>query len=271
MLDMLYFCSIIVLQIVLESFPVSSSGHNILLERLWKKIGYLLYIKHPLETQRIIGLEPEIIHMLHGPTLVVLFVVFYHDLVSWIPIAVRNKKFLLLLLLQILYADSITSFFYLLFKHIGTSWFPLSLGFAATACALYGLRYCTKTTTTLHPLGIASVFGVVQGIALLPGLSRFGTTFVAARWLGFVPPHALKISMMLEVPLLAGACARSAYLLYLTNTYGVFIKLWPACCIILATFMSIISMFWIKKLVQTERLWLFSFYLVIPACIALFV
>jgi undecaprenyl-diphosphatase len=271
MLDMLYFCSVIVLQIVLESFPVSSSGHNILLERLWTKIGHLLCNKYPLETSGIIGLGTDILHMLHAPTLVVLFVVFYQDLISWLPIAMRNKKFLCFLLLQVLYADGITSFFYLLFKQIGTSWFPLSLGFAASACALYGLRYCTKTSTTLHPLAIASALGVVQGIALLPGLSRFGTTFVTARWLGFVPPHALKISMMLEVPLLAGACTQSAYRLYLTNTYGIFMQIGPLCCMAFATLIAIISMFWIKKLVQIERLWLFSFYLVIPACIALFV
>ncbi len=49
------------------------------------------------------------------------------------------------------------------------------------------------------------VIGLVQGIAVWPGISRSGSTIAAALWLGFNPTQAFRFSFWLSVPAIAGA------------------------------------------------------------------
>ena len=47
--------------------------------------------------------------------------------------------------------------------------------------------------------------GVAQALALLPGISRSGSTLAAARWQGLAPAAAAELSFLMVLPLLAGA------------------------------------------------------------------
>lgn len=49
--------------------------------------------------------------------------------------------------------------------------------------------------------------GIAQALALLPGISRSGTTIVAARHLGLSPEKAAEFSFLLYLPAMAGAIA----------------------------------------------------------------
>ncbi len=49
------------------------------------------------------------------------------------------------------------------------------------------------------------VVGLAQAAALVPGLSRSGSTMVAARWRGLNPDAASRLSFLLAVPVTAGA------------------------------------------------------------------
>ncbi len=51
----------------------------------------------------------------------------------------------------------------------------------------------------------ALLIGVVQGIAVFPGLSRSGTTIVAAMFLGVERTLAAKFSLLISIPAIAGA------------------------------------------------------------------
>ena len=54
-------------------------------------------------------------------------------------------------------------------------------------------------------MGRGFVIGVAQAFALLPGISRSGSTITAARHLGISPEKAAEYSLLLSVPALAGA------------------------------------------------------------------
>lgn len=54
-------------------------------------------------------------------------------------------------------------------------------------------------------LGDVIVVGLAQAAALVPGLSRSGSTMVAARWRGLHPDAAARLSFLLAVPVTAGA------------------------------------------------------------------
>ena len=52
--------------------------------------------------------------------------------------------------------------------------------------------------------------GCAQMVAILPGISRSGSTIVAARWLGMAPAPAAEFSFLLGVPAVAGAIVLQA-------------------------------------------------------------
>ncbi|MFC1556998.1 undecaprenyl-diphosphate phosphatase [candidate division KSB1 bacterium] len=53
--------------------------------------------------------------------------------------------------------------------------------------------------------GQAFLIGVAQACALLPGVSRSGTTIACALWLGIAPEKAARFSFLLAVPAIFGA------------------------------------------------------------------
>jgi len=53
--------------------------------------------------------------------------------------------------------------------------------------------------------GDALLIGVVQGVAVLPGISRSGSTIVAASLLGLRPELAAKFSLLISLPAIVGA------------------------------------------------------------------
>lgn len=54
-------------------------------------------------------------------------------------------------------------------------------------------------------LGVALLIGVAQAFALLPGISRSGSTVVAALWLGVESEDAAEFSFLISVPAILGA------------------------------------------------------------------
>lgn len=54
-------------------------------------------------------------------------------------------------------------------------------------------------------LGPALLLGVAQGLAVLPGLSRSGTTIAVAMLLGLRPAAAFRLSFLLSLPAVGGA------------------------------------------------------------------
>ncbi|WP_448575995.1 undecaprenyl-diphosphatase UppP [Thermomicrobium sp.] len=59
----------------------------------------------------------------------------------------------------------------------------------------------------LHELGLRDgvVVGLAQALALLPGVSRSGSTITASLFLGFTRPAAARFSFILGIPAIAGA------------------------------------------------------------------
>ena len=61
-----------------------------------------------------------------------------------------------------------------------------------------------KAKGDLH-FGRALLIGIVQGLAILPGISRSGSTIAAAMALGVEPERAARYSFLLSIPAILGA------------------------------------------------------------------
>jgi len=263
---MLCFYLVIVVQILLESFPVSSSGHVALIQ----KFPFL-----PLcDVEHFLSCEP-LQHLLHGPTIVILSLFFFHRWKHFFSAAHFSVKKMVVLLLFIGCADAITMLFYFFFKRVGTGWFPASVGFLFTSLVLSSLLLLPSIRLFLrrpNNFYLPIVLGAVQGIALLPGISRFGTTFVAGRWLGLSPQQSFEYSFLIQWPLLVGAFCKSMRFFAQGSCPDIifFLFTWQTALVLMVSCVgAYYALRFVQRLAYKQMLWIFSFYLIIPFVLSL--
>lgn len=105
--------------------------------------------------------------------------------------------------------------------------------------------------------------GIAQGISVLPGISRSGTTIWAGILCGLSREDAFRFSFLLSIPAILGATLLEAREL---GGYEQFIADLPAGWIYAAaiSFISgLISLIALKRLVTSEKWWMFSIYCII--------
>lgn len=84
---------------------------------------------------------------------------------------------------------------------------PLATGFGfiVTALILTSVLWARPGQVSSPSWVVALLLGVAQGFAVAPGLSRSGSTIVAALWLGIRSERAFELSMLMSLPAVAGA------------------------------------------------------------------
>lgn len=250
---MFYFFMLIVAQIILESFPISSSGHLVLLEHFFSFHPFLLITSNKMFE-----------HFLHGPTVIVLAAFFYD---RWIFL-LKNIRICWSYIIKIIglafAADIVTSMFFVLFHYVDTSFFSVGVGFLISAFALLSLKFCNKKVYGFVTIKKALILGAIQGIALLPGISRFGTTFVVGCWLGLSPKKSFEFSFIIFWPLVFFGFLKSLITFFKIDFTVAGIYLLDSSVLICIAISSIIS-FFVMHFVQfwafSKKLWLFSFVL----------
>jgi undecaprenyl-diphosphatase len=269
---MLCFCLWMAVQIVLESFPISSSGHLVLLERFMHKVsasmsGSSLMMDYDFFDSAL--LRESVVHFLHGPTLLVIAIVFFSSWFFLIIHPLRCWRIIAKALTMVIITDTVTTVGYVFFACTGVDWFPLVAGFFITMVSLASLHFCPLGVSRPACWRAASVLGLVQGIALLPGISRLASTFVAARWLGFSSRRALEYSLLIQVPLIAAAFAQSVYRLQKYDLWHYVVTGPTIVTLMGATCLALIALVWVKRLALEDRLWFFAWYMVVPITLAL--
>ena len=81
----------------------------------------------------------------------------------------------------------------------------IGLGLLVTAAMLLSTRWVDTGNDEVPGLEGAALIGVAQGLAVLPGLSRSGSTIAMALWLGVRPDRAFELSMLMSLPAVLGA------------------------------------------------------------------
>jgi len=329
-LFLLIFC-----QVILESFPISSSGHFELLEKLLQNFGVV-----PITA----SLPDFFDHFLHGPTLLILLLFFWKDWFSIIRPLFKNFSFshnswsdsykkLWAVCLKIAGLTFVPVFItvvsYFLFNtYLKNSFFLgneylLLFGFFVTTIVLFSLHpsiHPTSPSPTLklrriffvalakekrlrqatqddrqggesarpeqsrrvranrfegrtHTLNFkkVTVIGIVQAVSLLPGISRFGTTYAAARWLGISARRAFQFSFLIQFPLVFVAFANAGVRFLLDKDMMRFfdLKIWVA--FLFASILAFIALAISYSLAIREKLWYFGFYMLVPLLTLLYI
>jgi undecaprenyl-diphosphatase len=115
-------------------------------------------------------------------------------------------------------------------------------------------------------LGIALLMGFAQAFAILPGISRSGTTIVAGIWAGTRGDKAAEFAFLMSIPAIGGAA-----LLELGGLAGMGIGLGPLLAGFLVALVSgiaaIVTLIW---LLRRRAFYLFTFYVWPVALLFLF-
>ncbi|MCL1935695.1 MAG: undecaprenyl-diphosphate phosphatase [Defluviitaleaceae bacterium] len=177
-----------ILQGIAEFIPISSSGHLILL-------------------QRVFGIEENLFSftiLVHIGTLIPVLIIYFYRIKSII-----FNPFQKLTLLLVVGTLPIV-FFTLLFDNIVDMLFSgnfLVIGFLVTAIILLlvdSFKDKKKTIDKITYLDALSV-GLMQSVAIVPGISRSGSTIFGGVLRGISKKDAANFSFLLSIPAIVGA------------------------------------------------------------------
>lgn len=159
-LPLSFFC-----ELILENLPISSSGHLAFFSLLFPTLGG--------------ELSPLLNHFAHMFVIITqgfFLIPFYLNVLR-----LRNKKEILILFISLFGMNVITVLAYFLKKIFMIS-VPLFFGFFITAFFLLTIDQIKPKEKSLFSLSWYDVvcFGIAQSIALLPGVSRFGSVLFIA-------------------------------------------------------------------------------------------
>lgn len=104
----------------------------------------------------------------------------------------------------------------------------------------------------------ALLVGIAQGLAVLPGLTRSGSTIALAMLLGMSGPAAFRFSFLLSLPAIFGATLLKA------RDHQELAALGPGVLIgaLTAMIVGYLALRWLRSLVHQGRFWIFALYLV---------
>lgn len=248
----------IFLQIVAENFPISSSGHLALLEKMY----FFLFKK------KYLYIPSSFDYILHLPTIIIVLCYFYQEIYTVLRNVCMSFKHHANIILSVCIVDGITLFAYPL-KHYLSHCIPVWIGFLVTAAALYSLRHYSKSTViSLYQLTIwqSCMIAVAQVISFLPGVSRFCMTYVAGRAQGFSGCDAFFFSFLVALPLFAAAAFKGLYDFWtIPEFFYEIVSISVLVTVVVATICSLLSFIFVGRLIRTNRLWYIAYYMMLLA------
>lgn len=193
-----------IIQGITEWLPISSSGHLVLFQELFRMESSIAYDA-----------------LLHVATLVVIIVVFWKDIIAMIKSLFswkgdENTK----LLLFIIIATIPTAIIGLAFKDWLTALFTnmllLGVFFIINSIILFLTRFARKTDKELN-WWQSFIIGISQGLSIIPSISRSGATISTGMFLGIKKEKLVSFSFLMSIPAIIGAFIIEAKNLVFTN------------------------------------------------------
>ena len=261
-------------QIVIESLPVSSSGHVYLLSSVlaldWggKLFGALDYASHAI-------------------TVLVIMTVFFN---AWsVPLkrlfacCVHSDSYKKLwrvfgkIIGLTVIADLITTGFYVIIKGVLSdvivSAVPVLVvgGCVVTGMALLSLRLIDERRA-YEPWDVskAIALGILQGMSLLPAVSRFGVTYVGARWLRMSPRRAIEVSFLIQFPLILAGSIKGICALIHMNMLPIFVSWTTGGVLVMSFVFAVFLLHTMCAWATRKKLWRIGWYMVLPFLISMY-
>ena len=240
-MDWLHVVILGVLQGITEFLPVSSSGHLVVVEAL-------------------LGQEPQLSLniILHAGTLLAILVFYRREV--WR--LVGDDRCVVILLVVATVPAAVAG---LVVKRYFQQWTesPLLAGVAFIVTGILLLMTLRRQPGQMRyeALGYraALLIGLIQAVAVLPGISRSGVTIVAGLALGLRRESAAAFSFLLAIPIIAGAGALELFELY-TKSDTTIAAGQLGLGVAVAFIVGLASLWWLVRWLQQGRLHWFGLY-----------
>jgi undecaprenyl-diphosphatase len=254
---MIWFYVWIVVVIITENFPISSSSHLLLFERLMQYSG---------KENELSFIPPYFDEFLHSVNLIVLALFFWHRWFFALKALRRTYPMVMHSVVKTIVGCLITLAWYGLFAThlIDKTSFPLGIGLLITMSLLYTVRFAPLAPFSSYSYTHACVIGFVQGLALLPGISRLASTYVVGRWLKLSSAHALEVSWSLQAPLIMAAFIRGLLKVIASPYRHQLLNVRTVSVMIIAGVCAFYALSWVTCRAYNHTLWRFSYYMIIP-------
>jgi len=252
-----------IFQGISEFLPISSSGHLVILQHFFGiKEGNLFFTE-----------------MLHFGTLISIVIVYFNDIIKIIVeffkmlgSGIKNKKFKIVndyqkLALLIIIGSIPTAIIGFLFedffkKLYSSSILPIGVAFLITGLLLWIANKKPHENKKVRNMTILDslTIGIFQGIAIIPGISRSGSTIVAGLLRGLDRSLATEFSFLLALPATFGAGLFGITDVIKTGSAAVIDG--PLIIgILLSTIVGVFAIKFLIKMLKKDKLHYFSYYL----------
>lgn len=238
-----------------EFLPVSSSGHLLLFENIFQISGNLLLLNL----------------FLHLATLLAVVIVYRKIICNLIkkPFQPLTYKLIVSTLITLVFAFSYEIFD--VDKYVSKIY---GFCFILTAILLFSAYKFQKKASVVKVGEIsyksACVVGLVQGFAVLPGISRSGSTISALLLCGNDDSQSAEFSFLLSLPIILGGFIFE--LIKIDDFSGVFEMISPLMCVfafVFTFFVSVISLKITLKMLKNRKFNYFAIYLLLVGVIAI--
>ena len=259
-----------VIQGITEFLPISSSGHLVIFHALFgydeeSNLAYTIF--------------------LHLATLLAVFIMFRKDIWTLVreffsaigdcfkgkpDFKTPERRFLLLVVFgSIPAAIAGAAMVGFGFDDILENIFVVAVMLLFTAALMYLVDKINRGQYTEKdaPLKSAWIVGVAQAIALLPGLSRSGTTIFGGLVGGLSKEFAVRFSFILSIPIILGASL--VQLVSVVRTGGIEIEpLYWLLGFVVAFVCGIFAIKFIKVLIKSSKFYVFTIYCILASAVA---
>jgi undecaprenyl-diphosphatase len=237
-----------IVQGIAEWLPISSTGHLRLAEHF---LGLTIPILFDVT--------------LHIGTLIVIFVFFRRDIKSILSALMHlDFKSESGRLIPLIVVGTVpTALIGLAFSDLIESTFRNILPIAAALTVCGALLYSSKAArekTDAISYPTALIFGVAQGIAIIPGLSRSGTTIAVALLLGLKRERAFRFSFLLSIPAVIGALGLTFYKERAVLVQAGFGLTEILVGVTIAMFVGYVALNVLHRTIENKKFHLFAFY-----------
>lgn len=174
-----------------EFLPISSSGHLVLVPAL-------------------LGQDPPDLAtsaMLHLGTLLAVLVYFRGEVVEVLTFTEKGRRLLMLVLIGTIPAAVLGLTLETQFEWLNDRPYAVATALLFTGAVLFATRWLPRGGRTTEEVTVKDtvIMGLGQAVALIPGVSRSGSTISTGLLRGFSHAEAARYSFLLGIPAIAGA------------------------------------------------------------------
>ncbi len=247
-MDLLQSIILGLIQGITEWFPISSTGHLRIAEHFFGLSVPLLFDV-----------------ALHVGTLLVTLIYFRKDIVNVLGALFKRDfksddgKLILPIiigtiptaLIAVLAGNELDAYF--------SSLLLLGVGFIAGGIVLVASKFTVERKDKIS-LPTALLLGLMQGISIIPSISRSGLTIAVALMLGIKKELAFKFSFLLSIPAVIGALGYTLYQEHEALEVAGINSIEIAAALIVTMVVSFLALRLLWKVLEAKKFWVFSIY-----------